>query len=302
MIQTLYVSLSESQVVTLSPLSSGKSIEAESLLSEVRERAYQLVWFNYNDLTAPYLESSLKFLKEHNYSEKFVLLLPGPSFTAERICELFRLGVYDVIVSDSLADVALPIIARVSENLKCEAIAIKLFSGVKDLKMSFELTAESLRGDAPALSVVEQLYAANFLPRNEYLKVKLALQEALTNANLHGNLALDSKWKEEYDNEGIDIFSLKLNERLKEIKFAHRLLKIEIGLSYSKVDDKGMDLRITITDEGDGFPLEKRELDLNDDKQLTGRGIKLMRWGMDEVLFNDKGNSVTLIKHLHTVK
>ena len=54
-----------------------------------------------------------------------------------------------------------------------------------------------------------------------------------------------------------------------------------------------------ISDEGDGFDATKlpNALDAENLERAGGRGIVLMRTFMDEVIFNEKGNQVTMIKN-----
>lgn len=55
------------------------------------------------------------------------------------------------------------------------------------------------------------------------------------------------------------------------------------------------DLEIIIEDEGAGF--EHRAIKVADETAESGRGLMLMRSFMDKVEFNDKGNSIKLIKY-----
>jgi serine/threonine-protein kinase RsbW len=92
--------------------------------------------------------------------------------------------------------------------------------------------------------------------------INLALEEALANAIRHGNR----------DDAGKSIF-------------------VDYAVSPQ-------DVRVTIRDEGDGFDPDN----LPDPRQPghqrrpSGRGILLLRTYMDEVLYNEKGNEVLLIK------
>jgi serine/threonine-protein kinase RsbW len=92
--------------------------------------------------------------------------------------------------------------------------------------------------------------------------IKLALEEALTNAIRHGNRCDPAR---------------------------HVEVEFEIGRERSV---------IVITDQGEGFDLAAVP-DPTADENLEkphGRGIMLMRAYMDEVRYNDKGNRVQLLK------
>jgi serine/threonine-protein kinase RsbW len=111
---------------------------------------------------------------------------------------------------------------------------------------------------------VEQCLQDTACHDHDLFSIKLALEEALVNAIKHGN---------QYD-------------RTKHVQIAYRLLH-----------DRFV---VRITDEGAGF-------DPNDVPDPTafencersgGRGLMLMRHYMTEVIFNERGNVVTLCKRL----
>jgi len=95
----------------------------------------------------------------------------------------------------------------------------------------------------------------------KFESLKLSLQEAVTNAIIHGNKSDENKY---------------------------------VGISY-KVSDE---LNITIEDEGDGIVLENQIQDVKtitdeDIFKESGRGIMLMKHFCDDIIF--KKNSVTLV-------
>jgi len=103
------------------------------------------------------------------------------------------------------------------------------------------------------------------LSQYELLDIKLCLEEALVNAIKHGN---------------------RLDKSL------------NVKIDYNLGDDT---FKVTITDEGEGFdyrhvPDPTLEENL---QELKGRGIFLIRRLMDEVEFNEKGNSITMVKFLN---
>ncbi|MCD6310133.1 MAG: ATP-binding protein, partial [Candidatus Eremiobacteraeota bacterium] len=96
-------------------------------------------------------------------------------------------------------------------------------------------------------------------------QIQLALQEVLINAMIHGN-RLDTNKK------------VKIKARIDSEKF-----------------------EVEITDEGEGFDpstlLDPSSEDNLDDLLEYGRGVFLVRCSMDEVSFNEKGNSVRMVKY-----
>lgn len=114
--------------------------------------------------------------------------------------------------------------------------------------------------------------------------VELALEEAITNAIVHGNLEVSSKLKE----EDFDLFEKAVGERMAEPPFSGRCVKI----SYN-YDRQSASFRIE--DEGPGFDWShflKKEVD----QELLphGRGIIIIRTFASAVAYNGKGNVLTL--------
>ncbi|MZP29907.1 hypothetical protein GTO91_09350 [Heliobacterium undosum] len=90
--------------------------------------------------------------------------------------------------------------------------------------------------------------------------IKLALIEALVNAVVHGNRESPEK---------------------------------EVTVRFSVGEDH---FWVEISDQGDGFnPRKVAAFDLLSE---TGRGLLLIRAAMDEVTFNENGNTIRLVKYL----
>jgi anti-sigma regulatory factor (Ser/Thr protein kinase) len=118
-------------------------------------------------------------------------------------------------------------------------------------------------------------------------KLSLVLHEALTNSVVHGNLGVSSRLKE----EGDDAFARALAERGGDPAFNSRIVDID-------VDYDGDRCRWTLTDQGEGFDVERvlRNDEPPEEAFLrpSGRGVLLMRAFMDEVGFEAGGRRVLL--------
>ena len=109
--------------------------------------------------------------------------------------------------------------------------------------------------------LLDQLQAAGWVNKDVF-GIHMAMEEAIMNAIRHGNqCSADKK--------------------------VHVLIAISADQFYSKV-----------TDEGDGFdPCKVPDPTLDENIGKTcGRGVVLMKSFVDEVIYNDKGNSVELKK------
>lgn len=126
-------------------------------------------------------------------------------------------------------------------------------------------------------------------PEKDLLRVGIAIEEALLNACLHGNLGLDSELRE---GDGV-LFESMASERSEQEPWQSRCVRVHATLSRDLAN-------IVICDEGDGFDPAKLP-DPTDPENLLkphGRGIMMMRLFLDEVEWNDRGNKVTLTKKL----
>ena len=92
--------------------------------------------------------------------------------------------------------------------------------------------------------------------------IHMAMEEAIMNAIHHGNQCADDK-------------------------HVHVLIEISTDQFYSRVTDQGCGF------DPDRVPDPTEEENLDKD---SGRGVMLMKSFVDEVIYNDKGNSVELKK------
>jgi len=123
--------------------------------------------------------------------------------------------------------------------------------------------------------------------RTGWMRIAVALREAVANAIWHGNLELPSQLREE-DEAAFDRLA---EDRSTKGVFAERRVRVTARETRNDVtyvirdDGKGFDPTI-LPDPTDPANLERR----------TGRGLFLIRTFMDEVRHNAVGNEITLVK------
>lgn len=110
--------------------------------------------------------------------------------------------------------------------------------------------------------IIELLHKELSISEDEIFQVKLALEEAITNAVKHGN---------------------KFNPEL----------KVDVSIASGKNK-----LIIKVKDQGKGFDFDRVPDPTTQEKMLrtSGRGVFLLRKIMDEVSFQDGGREVTMVK------
>ncbi|HNL52949.1 MAG TPA: ATP-binding protein [Turneriella sp.] len=120
---------------------------------------------------------------------------------------------------------------------------------------------------------------------------RIMLREMLLNAIEHGNLEIDFDTKthalmtESY-------FEL-INERRRTEPYRNRVVTVDCLIDAQKI-------AFRITDEGKGFDHRSMIAKLRDERNETahGRGIVMTLQEFDKVRYNEKGNSVVLVKYL----
>jgi CheY-like chemotaxis protein len=129
--------------------------------------------------------------------------------------------------------------------------------------------------------------AAGVCDETQAIRVCIALEEALRNAMFHGNLEITSEQRE----GDVNAYEKLLNHRLQNVPWKDRRLYVQFRLSPNEAV-------FVMRDEGPGFDHRKMydPTDLENLERVSGRGMLLMRTFMDEVIYNDRGNEVTMIK------
>lgn len=124
----------------------------------------------------------------------------------------------------------------------------------------------------------------------ELKNIRLALDEALVNAIVHGNLEVTSKEKGNTLTELVAYDDL-VQARSTEEPYCKRCVRITSDIS-------GEGVQFVVEDEGAGFDTRSLPRDFADVDNLTshGRGLLLIKTFMDRIYFNEKGNCITMIK------
>ncbi|MGA1846497.1 ATP-binding protein [Deferribacter abyssi] len=130
-----------------------------------------------------------------------------------------------------------------------------------------------------------------FFKISDIQKLRIGVSEMLTNAIEHGNLEIsgDKKFIETENGTYLEF----LKQRLIDGKYKDRFVNLilEVNTEVFKVE---------IEDMGKGFDTKSVVNKFDDENllKLHGRGILITKMYFDEVVYNEKGNKVTLIKRI----
>lgn len=132
------------------------------------------------------------------------------------------------------------------------------------------------------------LVELDLFDEGERLQVAMALDEALLNAIVHGNLEVSSELREIDDGEP---YRRLIEERKATEPYASRRVYVSLQATSEEVS-------IRIRDEGPGFDSGCLK-DATDPENLElcgGRGLLLINSFMDQVQHNQRGNEITMVK------
>lgn len=154
-------------------------------------------------------------------------------------------------------------------------------------EVQFSLTNETALL-APLIAQLQRMLERfGLLDGNGAMRVASALDEAMQNAIIHGNLEVSSKLREEED---VGAYHAVIQKRRQELPFKDRRAHIRARVTRDQAE-------FVIRDEGPGFdprsipdPTDPAFLD-----RPCGRGLWLINAFMAEVHYNEKGNEITMI-------
>lgn len=140
--------------------------------------------------------------------------------------------------------------------------------------------------------VRQEMLRVKLCDEGEMTRIGIALHESLVNAIDHGNLELSSDLKAESDTKYHEVAT----QRRREAPYCQRRVRVHLRVTPDEA-------RCTVADEGPGFdpsqlpdPTDPANLE-----RVFGRGLLLIRTFMDDVLHNDRGNEITMIKRRKAV-
>lgn len=248
------------------------------------------------ELSGPDSSGVLRDILEKHPSQAIIAV--SPNTTYEDALKMFRSGATDLLarpVDFGWLERVVQQIVFSRRNDERERATYR-FVTMEQAEMRFSC-ADLAQLSSISLPLVGRLAQSGMLSHTDALKIRLAVQEAVLNGLEHGNLELDSQWKEEIELDGSDRFSSVRRQRLADPRYSERFVYVTLEFGIGR-------LEITVRDEGKGF-LNAHVVQANgkvDSLACSGRGLALMSSAVDEVRFDKNGSVVTMIKRLHERK
>ncbi|HPA45727.1 MAG TPA: response regulator [bacterium] len=265
--------------------------DGETALQICSDRDVDLV---FTDLRMPGM-GGLRLLAELKklVPETPVVIITGYG-SKEDVIQALRLGASNFLLKPNDVENVASIAEKILSMRQRERLGEELFQFFEEEQQSFILPS-SLRYALPLIDfLTARLVVLGICTHAELKNIRLALDEALVNAVVHGNLEISSEMKGttltdlvRYDEE--------VRNRSTMTPFCSRKVIVK-----SRIDRKRA--KYTVQDEGKGFDHRSLPNDFSNVDNLVshGRGLLLIKTFMDEVTFNDSGNAITMIKNART--
>ncbi|HLJ10714.1 MAG TPA: response regulator [Planctomycetaceae bacterium] len=223
---------------------------------------------------------------KENYPLLPVILMT--SLGSEEIAvQALQKGASSYVPKRALAGELLEIVERVLSASREVRGRARLVSRLSRYEYAFTLENDLDLVCAIASYLREESIRLRVCSNPECLRLGVAVEEALLNAFYHGNLELSSELREQ-DHQ---LYHDAASKRATEEPYRDRKIYVAVKITPTQA-------MYTVRDEGPGFdpaslpdPTDPANLD-----RPCGRGMLLMRTFMDNVIYNDKGNEVTLFK------
>ena len=180
-----------------------------------------------------------------------------------------------------------PILAAVLAATQVEHRQERLLGLLNHAELHFTLDNDPALVPALVAHLKQYLLRLRLFDHNGNTRVGVALEEAILNAMYHGNLEVSSDLRQ----HGDEPYYRLADERRQQPPYKDRRVHCTVRFSTSEAV-------YVIRDEGPGFdpaalpdPTDPANME-----KASGRGLLLIRTFMDEAIFSERGNQITMIK------
>ncbi len=239
------------------------------------------------DLMMPDLDGLQLMAEIRRLHPQIPVVLMTASGNEQMVVEALRAGAASYIPKADLRQELIPTIQSVLEVSHESRSRALLMRSMTHSESVFVL-GNNPAMIGPLVNYLQQgLSAMGLCSEIDNTRIGVALDEALVNAMHHGNLEVDSTLRR----DDLDGYHRLIAERRRQSPYRERRIHVSAVLDRDRAT-------FVVRDEGSGFDPDTLP-DPTDPANLArphGRGVLLIRTFMDEVIYNDVGNEVTLIK------
>ncbi len=232
-------------------------------------------------------EQFLKFLRLE-LTDLPAVLLTTDGHADRAMVEALGIGAVSYVPKSMMARDLLITVERLLGLTGCRRRHARLLECLTQTETQFELKGNDISLISALIGhLVDTAEDFGVTTHGNRAQIAVALDEAMTNGILHGNLEVSSDLRQGDGNAFHDCVQKRQNQK----PYSDRILRARGTFQAGEA-------RYWIRDEGPGFnPAEVGDPTQGSNLHKPyGRGLFLIRAFMDEVEFNDQGNEITLIK------
>ncbi len=216
------------------------------------------------------------------------VILTTSQGSEEIAAKALRLGASSYVPKRDLASTLIPVVRQVlSVNHAAQSVReVARFAIESSITLCLE--NEELLVPKVIARLELPMVELNLFDEGERMQIAMAMDEALMNAMVHGNLEVSSDLRQTDDGKP---YVEMIQRRKQESPYKDRRVIVHLQASSESAT-------FTIRDEGPGFDAAalRDPTDPENLERAGGRGLLLINAFMDDVRHNDKGNEITMFK------
>ncbi|MCP4941883.1 MAG: response regulator [Planctomycetaceae bacterium] len=220
------------------------------------------------------------------------VILTTSQGSEEIASQALKAGAASYVPKRELNDTLIPVLQQVMAVNKAAKSVPKVVKNAVESNITLEVTNDEAQIPDIISRLELPMVELDLFDEGERMQIAMALDEALLNAMIHGNLEVSSELRQSDD--GAPYVNM-IAKRKKEAPYSERKVTIKLEASNDQVT-------FTIRDDGPGFDAAalRDPTDPENIERAGGRGLLLINAFMDEVSHNELGNEIRMVKRKAT--
>lgn len=220
------------------------------------------------------------------------VILTTSQGSEEIASQALKAGAASYVPKRELNDTLIPVLQQVMAVNKAAKAVPNVAKNAIESNIALEVTNDESQIPDIISRLELPMVELDLFDEGERMQIAMALDEALLNAMIHGNLEVSSELRQSDD--GAPYVNM-IAKRKEEAPYNLRKVNIKLEASNEQIT-------FTIRDEGPGFDAAalRDPTDPENIERAGGRGLLLINAFMDEVSHNEVGNEIRMVKRKAT--